>query len=405
MSQDFSNIIYYGDSSEVNSVEDYNDHVKLESKNQNLPGFDKEYADFIQYILVITHRIWEEKGIGVIYDTYHNNVVMHFGAFNAVGIQGVIAGTLATLYSFPDRRLIGQDVIWSPHGAEGFLSSHRIISTATNLNDSSFGPATGKKVSFRTAVDCAAEHNRIYEEWLVRDNLWIVKQLGYNPHEVAKRMAGNKNAHVEEALGLHTNMKGQLMPVSYKAKDETVGELMLELLYKIYGARRFNEVCNYYHDNAVVHFVCDKDLVGHSAIQGMLINLFSAFPNANYLVERITCNQGKEDNTWKVAVRWRLNGMHEGLGMFGPASGASVQMLGISHFHIRNNQIEEEWVTFDGLDVLRQIYSNSYIASAHKGNVQKSCCSDSKNEPDNNSNIEKHSSDNKEKSEQDAQEE
>ena len=199
---DNKSLIHYGSSAEVNSVRhwDYNDYLNLPSKAQSLPGFEGDYRDLVDYILKITHRIWEEKGIGIIYDTYHNNVVMHFGSFNVSGIKSVISGTLQTLFSFPDRKLIGQNVIWSPHEGKGYLSSHRIISTATNMNDSSFGPATGRKVTFRTAVDCAVENNRIYEEWLVRDNLWIVKQLGLDPLAVAGKMAETAISPLNEGV-------------------------------------------------------------------------------------------------------------------------------------------------------------------------------------------------------------
>lgn len=98
--------------------------------------------------------------------------------------------TLQTLHAFPDRRLIGQNVIWSDYGAEGFLSSHRILSTATNLGDSNFGPATGKKINFRTTVDCATTNNRIHGRVVGEENnLWIVTQLGIDQHELAKKMA------------------------------------------------------------------------------------------------------------------------------------------------------------------------------------------------------------------------
>ena len=183
--------IYYGETEEVNPVRhaDYNDYLKLAGSKQQLPGFDEEYRDIVDYVLKITHRIWEEKGIGVIYDTYHNDVTMHCASSNLVGIKDVVANTLMTLHSFPDRRLIGEQVIWSKHDTKGYLSSHRVLSTATNLGDSDFGKATGKKVHFRTVIDCAIENNRIYEEWLVRDNLWLVKQLGFDVHEVARNMA------------------------------------------------------------------------------------------------------------------------------------------------------------------------------------------------------------------------
>lgn len=353
--------VFYGDSSKVNPTRysDYNDYVLHKEKRQDIKGFDPEYNDFVDYILKITHRIWEEKGIGIIYDTYHNNVIMHSASQNISGIKEVISGTMQTLHAFPDRRLIGQNVIWSSFDKNGYLSSHRILSTATNLGDSSFGPATGKKISFRTTVDCAAENNRIHEEWLVRDNLWIVKQLGFDPHEVAKawaRSSSTKSPALQSRFGLNEAMNGQYMPEVYKAKDSSVGELMLEMTSRIYNYKLFNEVKKYYHENAVVHYICDKDLIGYDEIQGMLISLFASFPNASFIVERVTCNDRAIENEWDVAVRWRIRGLHEGIGYFGKPSGKPVDILGINHYHIAGNKVKEEWITFDGIDVLRQIY-------------------------------------------------
>lgn len=353
--------IFFGDSNEVNSVRysDYNDFLKNTEKKQNMKGFDEEYNDFVDYIMKITHRIWEEKGIGIIYDTYHNNVVMHAGSQNITGIKEVIAGTIQTLHAFPDRRLIGQNVIWSKFDKNGYLSSHRIISTATNLGDSGFGPATGKKVNFRTAVDCAAEDNRIHEEWLVRDNLWIVKQLGFDPHEIAKGLAkatAHKSPALQSRFGFCEAMEGQFVPKIYEAKDSSVGEIMLEMTSRIYNYKLFNEVKKYYHENAVVHYICDKDLVGYNEIQGMLLSLFASFPNSSFDVDRVTCNQRAKENEWDVAVRWRLRGLHEGIGFFGKPSGKPIEILGINHYHISQNKVKEEWMTFDGIDVLRQVY-------------------------------------------------
>lgn len=353
--------VFFGDSNEVNSVRysDYNDFVKNTEKKQNMKGFDGEYNDFVDYIMKITHRIWEEKGIGIIYDTYHNNVVMHAGSQNITGIKEVIAGTIQTLHAFPDRRLIGQNVIWSKFDKNGYLSSHRIISTATNLGDSGFGPATGKKVNFRTAVDCAAEDNRIHEEWLVRDNLWIVKQLGFDPHEIAKGLAkatAHKSPALQSRFGFCEAMEGQFVPKIYQAKDSSVGEMMLEMTSRIYNYKLFNEVKKYYHENAVVHYICDKDLVGYNEIQGMLLSLFASFPNSSFDVDRVTCNQRAKENEWDVSVRWRLRGLHEGIGFFGKPSGKPIEILGINHYHISNNKVKEEWMTFDGIDVLRQVY-------------------------------------------------
>ena len=353
--------VFYGNSDEVTpvGVYDYNDFSVQTKREQKMPGFDPKYRDFVDYIMRITHEIWEEKGIGVIYDTYHNNITMHCGSSNLVGIKDVISNTLQTLHAFPDRRLIGQNVIWSDYGAEGFLSSHRILSTATNLGDSNFGPATGKKINFRTTVDCATTNNRIHEEWLVRDNLWIVTQLGIDPHELAKKMAkaaAAKTPKLQTSYGLCESMEGQYMPELYQAKDNSVGEMILEMASHVYSYKYINEVKKYYHDNAVVHFICDKDLNGYDEIQGMIVSLLASVPNGSFEVERVTCNKRVGENGYDVAMRWRLRGVNEGIGFFGQPSGKPVEIMGINHLTVINGKIKEEWVTFDGLDVLRQMY-------------------------------------------------
>ena len=359
--QQINDKIYYGETEQVNPVRhaDYNDYLKLAESKQQLPGFDGEYRDIVDYVLKITHRIWEEKGIGVIYDTYHNDVTMHCASTNLVGIKDVVANTLMTLHSFPDRRLIGEQVIWSKHDTKGYLSSHRVLSTATNLGDSDFGRATGKKVNFRTVIDCAIENNRIYEEWLVRDNLWLVKQLGFDVHEVAKNMARGakgKTPALQSRYGLGESMEGQFFPEKYRAKDDSVGEMMLEMHSHVFNYKMINEIRTYYAKDAVTHYICGKDLVGYEEIQGMVISLLASFPNAHHSVDRITCNRRAGEDEWDVAVRWRLRGLHEGRGMFGAPSMKPVEMLGINHYRIAGNRIQEEWVTFDGLDVLKQIY-------------------------------------------------
>ncbi|MEF9934757.1 MAG: ester cyclase [Clostridium sp.] len=361
-----SDKIFYGDNKEILAVgvHDYNDYVKLKSKGlQKMENFDEQYKDFVDYIIAITHNIWEDKGIGVIYDTYSNNVIVHNASVTSYGIRDVIGGTLQTLHSFPDRRLIAQDVVWTNYGERGYLSSHKIQSVATNLGDSSFGPATGKKVNFRTVVDCAAQDNRIYEEWLVRDNLWIIKQLGFDPHEVAKRIAKatkNQTPALQSRFGMSENMEGQYFPEKYVAKDNSVGEMMLEMFSQVWSYKLINNVKKYYADNAALNFICNKRLIGHDEIQGMLVSLFASFPNAAVVLDRISCNKVEStENEYNVAVRWRIKGMHEGLGYFGAASGKPVEVVGINHYNVVNNKIVQEWMTFDGLDVLRQIYTET----------------------------------------------
>lgn len=347
--------IHYGDTKQVNPVthQNYEDYLKNTEKKQELPGFDEQYLDIVDYVLKITHRIWEEKGVGVIYDTYGNECIVHSGDGVSSGVSGVIKNTLATLHAFPDRRLIAEDIVWSQDSADTFFSSHRILSTATNLGDSNFGPATGKKIFFRTVADCAIKNNIIYEEWLARDNLWIVEQLGLDAHALAKEMA--KGLPAKKTIGCDECMEGQFAPAVYQAADDSVPQQLLELYNEVYNRKMINRICDLFTDNCVFHTICNRQLIGHDEIQGATVSLLSSFPNAKMTVDRITFNE-YDDGSTHASVRWNLRGLHEGLGEFGEPSGNLVEILGISQYRFENGKITEAWQVYDGLDVLKQIY-------------------------------------------------
>ena len=42
-------------------------------RSQSMRGFEPGYVNIVDYIIRITHRIWEEKDIGYIYDTYSHD--------------------------------------------------------------------------------------------------------------------------------------------------------------------------------------------------------------------------------------------------------------------------------------------------------------------------------------------
>ena len=95
-------------------------------------------------------------------------------------------GTAEMLHSFPDRRLLPQEIILSENKNK-WHSSHRIISVMHARGASISEPATNTRVRVHTIADCAlTEDNRIYEEWLVRDHLAIFRQLDRDADEYVK---------------------------------------------------------------------------------------------------------------------------------------------------------------------------------------------------------------------------
>ena len=72
------------------------------------------------------------------------------------------------------------------------------------------------------------------------------------------------------------------------------------------------------------------------------------------IVDRVTCNDSA-DGSWHVSARWRLCGLHEGIGMYGAPTGKPVEILGITQYRFENGKIVEAWEIYDGLDVMRQL--------------------------------------------------
>jgi len=109
-----------------------------------MKGFSNRFKDFPDYIIGVTKEIWEDRGVGTLNHYYAPDIPVRSPMGIQRGNQAVIASTMATIHEFPDRELLGEDVIWSGNEDDGFLSSHRLLTTATHTQDGAFGPATGK---------------------------------------------------------------------------------------------------------------------------------------------------------------------------------------------------------------------------------------------------------------------
>jgi len=91
-------------------------------------GFDSEFKNLKDFILKITYRIWEERGVERIRDYYGEKAPVKTPTSVSDNVEDVISSTYKTLQMFPDRELLGEDVIGSEDVPGTFYSSHRILS-------------------------------------------------------------------------------------------------------------------------------------------------------------------------------------------------------------------------------------------------------------------------------------
>lgn len=327
-------------------------------RRQALPGFDDEFVDIADYIIRITWRIWEGGGVERIRDYYENDVVIHTPAGVVRGVDALVQNTRAMQKSFPDRTLWGDNVIWSNEGERGFYSSHRITSHMTNLGASEFGPATGRRATVVTIADCAVKENRIFEEWLVRDNLSLVWQLGFDPFDVARRFAASDSRELRDGWRAECEaLRAQpraVHPHTLPAPDTDPEEFAATVFHGLWCGDAGDWLSRAYSPVCRLHAPSGRELFGHGEIQAYLTSVRATLHDIALCLDHVSwipCGARGLD----LALRWRLTGLHQGDGLYGAATGQPVLIAGISQWRIVAGRVCEEWTVFDELSVLRQL--------------------------------------------------
>lgn len=317
-----------------------------------MKGFDPKFRDFPDYIIGITREIWEDRGIHTLHDYYSPDIVVRSPGSVVIGNNGVIGATMATLHEFPDRRLLGEDVIWSGDPETGMLSSHRILSTATHEGDGVYGRATGKRLIYRILADCHAHENTIDDEWLIRDQGAIVRQLGWTPRDYAADLIAREGG-AERCVKPLTPRTDRPGPYKGTGNDSEWGERLSEILSRIMSAdmsvipTEYDRACHLgYPGGVTAHGVEEADR--------FWMGLRAAFPNAGFELHHVI---GREDPMMppRAAVRWSLWGRHEGWGAFGTPTGATVYVLGITHAEFGPWGLRREYTLYDETAIWKQI--------------------------------------------------
>ena len=317
-----------------------------------MKGFDPRWKDFPDYILGITHQIWEGRDLKSLNEYYAQDLVVRSPGSVVSGNQNVIAATMATLTEFPDRELLGEDVIWSGSDSDGMLSSHRILSTATHLGDGVYGAASGRRLRYRIIADCHAINNQINDEWLIRDQGAIVRQMGWQPASFARDLI-EREGGAESCVKPFTPQIDVAGPYQGKGNDNEWGQRYVALLERAMQAD-FTVFESEYDRAASLFYPGGVETQSFVAASQFWLGLRSSFPSAVFSVEH---SIGREDSLMppRAAVRWSLTGRHDGWGVFGKPTGAEVHVMGVSHAEFGPWGLRREYVLFDETAIWKQI--------------------------------------------------
>ena len=99
-----------------------------------------------------------------------------------------------------------------------------------------------------------------------------------------------------------------------------------------------------------------RDLNGIAAVLQQTMRLVALMPDCAFVPQHICSNESEEGGE-KIAIRWILEGHHLGYssGALGAPTGHKLVVMGITHLHLRDGKIIEEWVLYDELSMLVQV--------------------------------------------------
>lgn len=333
-------------------------------RRQPLDGFEPVYSDIVDYIVRCTHRIWEEKDIGLCRTHYGDDCVMHTLNGPARGLEVVVQGTLAALAAYADRQVIAEDVIWSEDAPGLFYSSHRITSRSTQEGvDALYGLNPGRAQMATTVADCVVRENRIVEEWLFRDNARAALQMGHAPRAVAQAQAdadrqGDASRHQWRAdwIARVHSFEQRWPDADHPAHGPA------RLLHLAWADDLYGQAAQGVSPSIEVRWPTGRSGFGRGYWAGCLVQLRSMLHRSRFAIEHWAARPLPHDDV-AVALRWSLCGWHEGHGVWGAPTGRELLVAGSSHYVLRAGRIVLDQTVFDELAVLRQVCGGSGAAA------------------------------------------
>ena len=161
-------------------------------------------------------------------------------------------------------------------------------------------------------------------------------------------------------IGENRRLLGQYPPEAEAdlsiAHTDTEREV-LGWLHEVFNKRMFGKIAAVYAPTCQYHGPLMAELYGVAAVIHQTLGLIGSVPDGAFMPQHI-CSNPCEEGGVKVAVRWIIEGHHLGYGILrhlGDPTGKRLQIMGMSHFHIKDGQVVDEWRVYDELSLMMQV--------------------------------------------------
>lgn len=325
----------------------------------DLRGFEETYRNIIDYIVRITYRIWEERDVEYIGQTYSDTSAV----FDDYGLQRgsakIISDTRGTLAAYSDIRLLADEVIWAGNDKIGFHTSHRVIIRGTNDGNSKLGPATNRPVDVMVIANCVALDNEIFLEHVLYNTSAMLPQLGFDSGTIVSRLLDDPPAGWPRDHDTWNALRAAARPAAPISVLEPVNGFDVDrfvraTLSELWEHQNYRVLDSAYAGDFCFDGSTNRRFHGIDEYRRFLQSFANAFTDLSFQVDEVYW-MGNDHDGYLVSARWSAEATHSGDGMFGVASNKPVEIWGITQIQIQDERIKREWMLFNELDLLMQI--------------------------------------------------
>ena len=326
---------------------------------QPMRGFEDTYRNIIDYIVRITYRIWEDREVEYIADTYSDTSHVYDDYGLQLGSRKIIADTHHTTGAYSDIKLIADEIVWAGDDEIGYHTSHRTIIRGTNDGDSKYGPATNKTIDVLVIANCVALENEIFLEHVLYNNSSMLQQLGHKLDDIVPQLVDEAPAGWPRDAATWDGLRSATSPsrpisVAQPIEGFDVDRFARATIDQLWNGRQYDVLGRAYVDGFRFEGPTDRAFSGAAPYKNLLVSLATAFPDLQVQVDEVYW-MGNDDDGYLTSERWSADGTHAGPGLYGDPTGKTVQIWGITQHHIVNGKIVAEWMLFNELDLLMQL--------------------------------------------------
>ncbi len=326
---------------------------------QSMRGFESTYQNIIDYIVRITYKIWEDRDVEYIRDTYSDASLVYDDYGLQLGCEKIISDTHHTTGAYSDIKLIADEVIWAGNDEIGYHTSHRTIIRGTNDGESNYGPATNKFIDVVVIANCVALENEIFLEHVLYNNSSMLLQLGHNLEDMVATLASSppagwpRDAATWDGLRSAAN-PGTPISVSSSISGFDVDRFVRDNLDQLWNRRNYDVLSTAYDANLAFQGPTNRAFSGVKPYREFLSSIVSAFPDLELQVDEVYW-MGNDKDGYLTSERWSAVGTHSGAGIYGDPTDRSIEIWGITQHEIVDGRIVKEWMLFNELDLMMQI--------------------------------------------------